>query len=170
MCFLGISTLLIILLTYFTRLPVCLTCIGMESDVGVAEHLTDLLQIKSVYWFVLTCWHGHQHTLLNAYNSLADVCLQLCACLCVSVRTGVHGCRLKHEHSPCNNAKEEVLEITICVQVCGWVLSSKISEHSIRYNNALFVSIPSNTDALKHAGMGPSPTRVCGCVCVCYLL
>lgn len=93
MCFLGISTLLIILLTAFTRLPVCLTCAGMEPDVGVAEHLTDLLQIKSVYWIVLTCWHGHQQTLLNACNSLADVCLQLCACLCVcQMRMDMHVC------------------------------------------------------------------------------
>ena len=52
--YLSISTLLIALFTAFTRLRVCFACAGRRSKVGAVEYLTDLLQMKSVYWFVST--------------------------------------------------------------------------------------------------------------------
>lgn len=56
----SISTLLIVLFTAFRRLRVCFVCVGRRSQVGVAEHLTDLLQMKTVYWFVST-WQPLYH-------------------------------------------------------------------------------------------------------------
>lgn len=136
MCFLGISTLLIILLTAFTRLPVCWLCVGSGGHEVVAEHLTDLLQIRSVYWFVLT-WQPfyhrrgiHRHTRLSHCNALADARLQ------VPAYASVYGCACRAraggcvEYSPGNSAKEGVLQndnlgVSEYVDVC---LSSKISE------------------------------------------
>lgn len=136
MCFLGISTLLIILLTAFTRLPVCWLRVGSGGHEVVAEHLTDLLQIRSVYWFVLT-WQPfyhrrgiHRHTRLNHSNALADARLRVHAYI------SVYGCACcaraggRVEYSPGNSAKEEALQndnvgVSEYVDVC---LSSKISE------------------------------------------
>ncbi len=66
----------------------------------------------------------HQHTLLNHYDSLAGakslsvyVCVHVCrcACVCVYVCVCVCVCRQEHACSPSNNAKEEVLDMTMCL-------------------------------------------------------
>ncbi len=64
------------------------------------------------------CRHGNpsitcQASTLNHYDSLADAKKRACMCMCIGVH--VCACRREHAHSPSNNVKEEVLEMTMCV-------------------------------------------------------
>lgn len=102
----------------------------------MAEHLTDLSQIRSVYWFVLT-WQPfyhrrgiHRQTRLNHRNALTDARLQVHAYARVYGPACCARAGGRVEYSPGNSAKEEVLQydnvgVSEYVDVC---LSSKISE------------------------------------------
>lgn len=104
----------------------------------VAKHLTDLLQIRSVYWFVLT-WQPfyhrrgiHRHTCLNHCNALADARLQVPAYVSVYGCMGVRVARARVDALnilPATALRRRSLQndvsVSEYVDVC---LSSKISE------------------------------------------